>query len=513
MKQITRSTLIIAFFFAIDKVLGFVRQLLVTREFKLSYQMDVFNAANNIPDLLSALISGGALAVALIPVIAEFLQTRGKKEAWRLFSHVLNLAFIATGILAVVIYFLAPWMISNIIVPGFPQEQKDLAVSLMRLDLIAIMIFSISGLIMAGLQANQHFLLPAAAPALYNIGQIFGVLILAPEQGLQIGSITLPAFNLGIYGLVYGVILGACLHLLIQIPGLIRYQFHWEPRIDLKSNDLRQVLRLLGPRILTMLFIQLYFIIRDALASGLGEGAVTALNLGWFIMQVPETLLGTAIAIALLPAISSDYATGKLEAYVSKINMSIKAILMLTIPAAALLSLGVYPLVDFAFGLESEGTHQVVLAAQIYLAGMMGHALLEIATRAFYAKKNPRIPLYAAALNAAGYFALSQLLTRWIGFPGIALANIIVFSTEALLLLIILNRQNPGVLVIKTVTVRILFATLVSVGLFLLLSLILRGYSPLIASLAGMAIGMGTALFILRKDLTPFLRPDVKIFD
>ena len=78
LKQITRSTLIIAFFFAIDKVLGFVRQLLVTREFKLSYQMDVFNAANNIPDLLSALISGGALAVALIPVIAEFLLTRGK---------------------------------------------------------------------------------------------------------------------------------------------------------------------------------------------------------------------------------------------------------------------------------------------------------------------------------------------------------------------------------------------------------------------------------------------------
>jgi putative peptidoglycan lipid II flippase len=116
-----------------------------------------------------------------------------------------------------------------VVAPGFPAEQQSLTIELMRLDLLAILIFSISGLVMAGLQANQHFLLPALAPGLYNIGQIFGVGVLAPSEGLSFGGLNLPAFGLGIHGLVYGVILGALLHLLVQTPGLIAFQFRWEP--------------------------------------------------------------------------------------------------------------------------------------------------------------------------------------------------------------------------------------------------------------------------------------------
>lgn len=159
MKHLARSTMIVAFFFGVDKILGFIRQTLVARQFSLSYELDVFNAANNIPDLLSALISGGALGVALIPVLSEYLEQKGHKEAWDLFSRILNLAFLVTAVISIILALVAPWFVDKIIVPGFPQEQKALTVELMRLDLIAITIFSISGLIMAGLQANQHFLL------------------------------------------------------------------------------------------------------------------------------------------------------------------------------------------------------------------------------------------------------------------------------------------------------------------------------------------------------------------
>ena len=283
---IARSSIIIAVFFGLDKILGFVRQVLIARQFGLSYEIDAFNAANNIPDLLSALISGGALGVALIPVISEYLQLKGRPSAWDLFSRILNLAFLVTaGISALIILFAAP-LVHSVIAPGFPPEQQALTISLMRWDLIAIIIFSISGLVMAGLQANQHFLLPAMAPGMYNIGQIFGVLILAPAVGYSFGGITLPAFGLGIYGLVYGVIIGSLLHLLIQVPALIHYKFRWTPAINLRDPGVQQVLRLLGPRVLTMFFLQIFFIARDNLASGLGEGSVTALNYGWFIMQV-----------------------------------------------------------------------------------------------------------------------------------------------------------------------------------------------------------------------------------
>jgi putative peptidoglycan lipid II flippase len=501
MNHIARSSLIVAFFFGIDKLLGFGRQLLVARQFSLSYNLDVFNAANNIPDLLSALISGGALGIALIPVLSEFLQKKGREGAWDLFSRILNLAFLVTAAVSIVIALFAPWLVSHIIAPGFPAEQKSLTVELMRLDLLAIIIFSISGLVMAGLQSNQHFLLPAMAPALYNIGQIFGVTILSPANGMQIGPITLPSFGLGIHGLVYGVILGALLHLLIQVPGLLRYRFRWAPRIDLRNPGVRQVLILLGPRIMTMFFIQVFFIVRDNLASRLGEGSVTALNLGWFIMQVPETLLGSAFAIVLLPTISELFASGDTVKFQQTVNTSIRTIVAITIPVAALLSIGIKPLVSVAFGFDEAGTQMIILATRIYLIGMAAHALLEIATRTYYAQKNALIPLYAAAINAVAYVVLAILLSRWLGFAGIALANILAFSLEAFLLLFLLNRTYPKILASRSTILRVIAGTATtSLALFILLNS--NQFSSLLLSLFGMLAGL--ALFV------PFIFPEIR---
>ena len=122
---------------------------------------------------------------------------------------------------------------------------------------------------------------------------------------------------------------------LIQVPGLIRYKFVWKPGFQLKSPGVKQVLVLLGPRILTMFFIQAFFIVRDNLASGMGEGSVTALNLGWFIMQVPETLLGTAFAIALLPTISEQFADGDLDSFRKSVNTAVRTMLAVTIPVCS----------------------------------------------------------------------------------------------------------------------------------------------------------------------------------
>ncbi len=305
MSHLSRSALIIAFFFGIDKAFALVRQVVIMPRVYSTIELDVFLAANNIPDLLSVLISGGALGVALIPVLSEYLEQHGRPAAWELFARILNLAFIATGLLALVIAVFAEFLVRTWIAPGFGPEEIALTVELMRLDLFAIMVFALSGLAMAGLQANQHFLLPALAPVLYNVGQIFGILVFSPASPHAIGPIELPAgLGFGIHGAVYGVILGAVLHLLIQVPGLIRYGFRWRPGLALGSPGVRQVLRLLGPRVVTMACLQWFFLVRDNLASRLGEGAVTGLNYGWFLMQVPETLIGTALAIAILPTLA-----------------------------------------------------------------------------------------------------------------------------------------------------------------------------------------------------------------
>jgi putative peptidoglycan lipid II flippase len=171
-----------------------------------------------------------------------------------------------TGTFAVIIFIFAEEIVNAEIgiAPGFGAEQQQLLADLMRLNLVGTIIFSISGLVMASLQANQHFLFPALAPTMYNVGQIFGAVYLVPR--------------FGIYGLVYGVIIGAAMHLLVQVPALFKYGFRWTPALDLRHTGLISALKLLGPRLVTMFGIQLIVIARDNLASRLDQvGAVKIL--------------------------------------------------------------------------------------------------------------------------------------------------------------------------------------------------------------------------------------------
>jgi putative peptidoglycan lipid II flippase len=252
----------------------------------------------------------------------------------------------------------------------------------------------------------------------------------------------------------------------------------------------------------------MFFLVRDNLASSMGEGAVTALNTGWFMMQVPETLLGTAIAIALLPTISEIFARGELDHFRDTLNSAVRVLLALTIPSAALLAIGGSPLVQLAFGFAPEETALIVLAMRVYLIGLTGHSLLEIAARAFYAQQDAITPLWAAAANAIAYLALAVSLSRWLDFPGIALANSIAFSTEAFVLLWLHSRKYPGLLKVGNTLGRVLFGSaLASALLFGLFAL--AGIDQLSTLTAGM-LAVGGMLAGLGVML-PFIWPELKL--
>jgi len=164
---LTRTSLLLSFFFAADKVLAFGKSLLFNKIVGLE-GMGIFGAANNLPDYLSALLSGGALGIAFVPVLRETIDRQGGARHG-IFSRASSTwLFVVTGVFSVVIIILAEPFVKLVIAPGFSPGDQALTASLMRLDLVAILIFSISGLVMAGLHANQHFLLPALAPLLYT---------------------------------------------------------------------------------------------------------------------------------------------------------------------------------------------------------------------------------------------------------------------------------------------------------------------------------------------------------
>jgi putative peptidoglycan lipid II flippase len=306
---------------------------------------------------------------------------------------------------------------------------------------------------------------------------------------------------LGIYGLTYGTVLGALLFLGIQIPGLIRYRFRWTPAINLNHPGVRKVLRLLAPRIGSLFFIYLVLIyIPDNIASRLPEGSITALVYGWLIMQVPETLIGTAIGTALLPSISEQFVRNQGQVFAGTVNRALRVILAFTLPISVLVAVCIEPLVSL-FGFDEAGTSLVVWTARAFLVGLAGHSILEVAARGFYAQQDALIPLWSSALMAVCFTILAVILAPLLGSPGIALANSLAFTGQALTLLYMLNRRIPGVLGISTSFLRAGLAALIGGGaVFLVLQL---PFAPLPLSLAALLVGGLLAL--------PFVWRDVKL--
>jgi putative peptidoglycan lipid II flippase len=509
LSRLSKITLLLASFFFLDKILAFVRQILIARQFGFSHELDAFNVANNVPDFLFAVISGGALAIAFIPVLSEVLSKSGQKSAWELFSRIANFAFLFTAGLAVLVAIFASQLVRAEfgIAPGFSVPQQDLVIRLMRLNLIATLIFSVSGLVMAGLQANQHFFLPAMAPLFYNVGQIIGVTILAPEKGYTVLGITLPAFGLGVQGLVYGVLLGALLHLVVQIPALIKYKFHWTPSLNILDANAVKVLRLMGPRFFTIVFIQSIFFIRDNLASRLAEGAVTSLTYGWMIQQVPETLIGTAIGTALLPTLSEHFSKNNEAAFTETIQKAVRVLLAITIPVAAILALGIQPLLASAFDFDASGTRLLTWVTAGFLLGLPGHSLKEVSARSFYSRQSAIIPLITAGINLVLYGVIGSLLYRPLGAGGIALTDSLVFTFEAVLLLVLMNKRISIKFQLDSTWIRAILgaatgALITWVGVHYLSLLI----HPLLASILSMAVGLALAAFWVRKELIVLIR-------
>jgi len=491
---LARTSILIAFLFLLDKFLALGRAALNLDRFGLTAEFDAFNAANNLPDLLFALISGGALAMAFIPILSQTLTTKGREALWDVFSRTANIAFVGTAALSLLVAVFADQIVKAEvgITPGFTPELQKLVAELMRLNLIATLIFSISGLVMAGLQANQHFLFPALAPIMYNVGQLFGVLVLVPRYG--------------IYGLVYGVMLGAILHLGIQIPALIKYKFRWNPALTLDNPEVIQALKLVGPRLLTVLFIQFMFIARDNLASRLDqEGAVSALTYGWMIMQFPETVLGTAIATALLPTLSEHATRQDWDTFRQTIEKALRILIALTLPIAAVMAAGINPLIRFVFrSLTENEALLLTTTTRVYLITLCGYCIHEVAVRAFYARKEAWFPFAGVIIRLVIYLAIgisAVLLFREIGAPAIALAEIALLI-EAVILLILLSRRTHESLKVTSAVIRGILAALLGGFITYFVAWKMPG-SAVLTALLGMAIGGLVAL--------PFIWSEVKL--
>ncbi len=493
-KQIARAASLVMAAALISRVLGLIRNSVMAAAFGLGAELDTFFSAQRVPETLYLLVAGGALGSAFIPVFARFLAADEKGKAWRLASAIMNWAIAAGTIGAGIAFVFAPQINAYLLVPGFDADAQAQTTELMRIMLPTVVIFGASGLLMGILNAHQHFLLPALAPSAYNLGIIGGAVFLSP--------------SMGVHGLAWGTVLGAGLHLLVQVPALRGLGARWE--IAARAEGAREVLTLMLPRVIGVAVVQVNFWVNNAFTSGMAAGAPTALMNSFQIMLMPQAILAQSVATAVFPSLSALFASDEVDRFKSTLGGAMRSILFLALPASAGLIVLAVPVVralyehgDWTYA-DSVGTAWVLI---FWAAGLAGHSLLEVLARAFYAMHDTITPVAvggsAMALNVLLSLLLSQAFAALFGADdfsrnpagGLALANSLATGLESLTLWLLLRRKIGSVEDRRTATsaAKSLIASSIMAAVIYIIDRVLAGASVFVT--AGVAIPVGAAVF------------------
>ncbi len=445
--RMARNTLILMIAFAVAKVISLAQTVIIADVFGVGDEWDAFVTANRIPEQIVLLIGGGALSYAFIPIFSGLLAREDRAGAWRLASEVLNTVFVVTLGLSVVGFLFAPWLVEHVAAPGFDAEKSAQTANLMRILLLSTLIFSISGLFQGILHSHNHFLLPALAPILFDVGLLFGVAFLIRP--------------LGVYGIAWGAVLGALMHLGVQIPGLVHYKMRWQPRLGWHDPTLRRVIVLMLPRVAGLGVVGFNALVFNNVASRMGSGAVSAFDWGYRLMNIPETLIGSAMGFVVFPTLAAFSELGDVARKRNAMAGALRFILMATIPAAVGLVLIGHALISLlergAF--DAQDSVLVYGTLQFFAFGLVFQSLHEVIARSFYADKDTFTPLWTALIAAAvNVLIVGSVYLGWraryggeayvhagvLGIGGLALGYSTTFLVELTLLLVILRKRWGG---------------------------------------------------------------------
>ena len=450
MRRLAQGALVVMTGFLLSRLLGAVRNIVIAAHFGAGPQYGAYVAAIALPDVVFQVLVGGAVGSAFIPVFKRYHALGRDDEAWHLTSSVINMfALVALVTSAILAVFARPIM--DVWVAGQDAEFRDLVANLTRILLISPAVFAVSTFCSSVLNSYNRFAIAAMAPLMYNLAIIGAALLLSGP--------------LGIYGLALGAVVGAVLHLLIQLPFCLRLGMRWRPVVDAAHAGVREVVRLFAPRVLGLGVVQLNQVLSAiVLASFLGAASIGYLNYAWQLIMLPLAL-AMAVGTAVFPTLSEENALENRAGFQQVFLLSLRMILFLTIPASiGLIVLGV-PLIRLVFErgqFDSATTAATASAMVFYALGLAGHATVEIVDRVFYARHDTRTPVLAAVL-AVGINVVASLVLMRIDFRGLALANSIAALVEAGVLLRFVSRRMPGLTVgrLTTPALRILAASLV----------------------------------------------------
>jgi putative peptidoglycan lipid II flippase len=427
-QSITGAAIILGSASFLSRIMGVIRDRMFAHLFGAGNVLDAYYAAFRIPDLVYNLLIVGALSAGFIPVFMELLE-KDKKQAWRVTNSILNILSILL-ILVCAILFVYTEALTDILVPGFSSEQLALTVTLTRIMFLSPILLGISSLVSGVIQSFKSFFIYALTPIMYNLGIIIGAWFLVPLFGPK--------------GLAYGVILGALLHLIIQLPKLLNHGFLYMPIIEWRNPSVRRIGALMIPRTLGLATNHLMLIAVTAIASTLAVGSITVFNFANNLQFFAVGVVGVSFAVAAFPTFSQFAARGEIELLVTHLGKTVRQILFFVLPLTLIFLLLRAQIVRVVLGSGAFGWEATIATADtlaFFSLSLFAQASIPLLVRAFYAIQDTWTPFLTSLIATFATIAGALYYKDIYGVAGIALAFSLAMILQLIILWIVLRAK------------------------------------------------------------------------
>lgn len=496
---ILSAAMVIASASAINAVLGFLKGRLLASHFGVSADLAIFYTADRIPFLVYSILVVGAVSTVFIPVFTDILK-KDKDKAFESASSIITATLTLFFAFSLLVFIFSNQIITLLTIGKFTPEEVKKGASLMRIMMSAQMLLVLGSLITSILQSFKYFLIPALAPVLYNIGMIGGIVLLSDRYG--------------IYGPTYGVVIGAILSLLIQLPLLQRTNFKFTFALNFKDKSFKEMLKLVPPRIIAVAMTSIVGTINNSLAILISASSVVFLKFATQLQTFPIVFVGLSMASAVLPSLSKETDPEDREKFKQTLLTTLHQTMFLVLPISVILLILRIPVVRIVYGVSNfpwEATVKTAYALAFFSLSIFADSANYVLSRAFYALKDTKTPVL---INLITIFinvllSITFVVVLKLGVWSIAFAYTITSILDLIMYLVSLNKKVGGFdmeKLIKPFTKVALSSVLMGISLYLPLKLLDKyifdtQYTLQLLFLTGVASAIGMAVYLIFTKL------------
>ncbi len=426
--NLIKSTFIIMMVSLISRALGFIRDMLIAKNFGAGMYTDAYNMAVSVPEIIFTLV-GLAISTAFLPMLSKVKAQKGKKEMYSFANNVINILFIVS-----LLFFIIASMFSKEIVYifGFSEQTSFLAIKLLKITLLNLLFLSVNACFTSLLQVNEDFIMPSILGLFFNLPMIVYLLLFK---------------NYDIVGLTIANVIGNLFRVAIQVPSLITHGYVYKFSINFKDRRLKEIIILIIPVIIGAGANSLNMVVDKYIASYLEVGSISALDYAQKLILFINTIIVTSVTSVVYPLMANMINSDDKDGFINILKKSILYLAILLIPITIGVIIFNKEIVKIVYerGQFTEyAVNLTTLALLGYGFGIFFTGIRDILNSTLFSMGKTKITTINGIIGVIINIIFSIILSKYIGIMGIALASVIAMAVTSILLFISIMKLEKG---------------------------------------------------------------------